>query len=69
MDKKRAYEILVQALATIQTTRQNHDIFIQALNLVAADLLKELAPKPQQAPAVPLAPPPLKIPDTKKAKK
>lgn len=37
MDKKKAIEILNQALASIQTTRQNHELFMQALNILAQD--------------------------------
>lgn len=35
MDKKQAYEILNQALSQIQTTRQNHEILIQALRVLS----------------------------------
>lgn len=41
MDKKKAYEILNQALATIQTTRQNHQLLLQALDVLMQDKPKE----------------------------
>ena len=40
MDKKRAIEIISAALASINTTRQNHDIFVQALNVLAFEMKK-----------------------------
>ena len=37
MDKNKAVEILLAALGSINTTRQNHELFIQALNILIAE--------------------------------
>lgn len=36
MDKKQAFQILNNAIAGIQTTRQAHDLMMQALNVLNA---------------------------------
>lgn len=36
MDKKQAFEILNQAISQIQTTRQNHELLLQALQVLAS---------------------------------
>ena len=36
MDKKKALEILDQAIAQVHTTRQGHELLIQALKYLAA---------------------------------
>lgn len=37
MDKAKAVEIINQALASISTTRQNHEILMQALNVLVGE--------------------------------
>lgn len=48
MDKQKAYEILNQAVAQLQTTRQNHQLLIEALNV----LIKEPKPLKEEKPDV-----------------
>lgn len=41
MSKEQAYEILNKALSTIQTTRDNHALFIKALEVLAKNENKD----------------------------
>ena len=45
MTKAQAYEILNQAIAQIPSTRQNHAVWIQALNILIEEEVTSEPPK------------------------
>jgi len=51
MDKNKAIEILLAALGSINTTRQNHELFIQALNILVGDKTPPINQVPPPPPA------------------